>query len=145
MGARSLKALNNFRQNFSQKSFSVKKPTSTTKLYHYQIYIPSSLKVHYGTLTNLKYSDHAKIAALDDRYGTMILPNSVNTDTAQVIEVETENGIVVKILYRVKYSDTLDMCAAIKVREGFVKTVWFNKANDLHKTLDRSKYQRKPK
>lgn len=112
------------------------------KLYHFKIYIPENLKTRYGTLSRLVYSNHAKQAALNDRYGKINCPISLNTDTAQVIEVEAEGNIVIKVVYRIPYSSQYDLCLAVIPRQSFVKTVWLNDKCDLHKTLDMSKYEK---
>lgn len=115
------------------------------KLYHSELGIPNNAKTNFGSML-LDYSPHALEAALDDRYGNIInLPSFLDTSTAQVIEVETDNnGKTTKVLYRVPYSDELDLVLAVIPDRRFVKTVWLNQKNDLHNTLDNSKYDIPP-
>ena len=106
-------------------------------LFHADIGFPK-VSLWTGTLT-LRYGAHALRAAQTDRYGTLTLPSTLDTTTAQVIEIEVIDGQVVKTLYRVTFDDTLDMCLAVTA-DQFVKTVWFNERNDTHQTLDARQY-----
>jgi hypothetical protein len=93
-----------------------------------------------GTYT-LRYGNHAKYEAAMDRYGVITLPLVLDTTKHKLIEIEVENDIVVKSVYRKNHKPGLDITVVV-MRDGFVKTVWFNKTTDVHKTLDRSKYNR---
>ena len=105
------------------------------KKYHFEIGIPTNARTKYGQL-RLKYSNHAQKAAQDDRYGLIPLPETLCTDTAQVIEVEVdEEGITEKVLYRVALDDEKDLLLAVIPYKRFVKTVWINLRNDKHTTL----------
>jgi len=117
------------------------KSDSTTKLYHAQIFIPESLKkpVFEG---ELRYTRHAQHAAESDIYGEVALPRYFQAEGAKLIEVETELGVPVKQLWRQKLDDKRDLILVI-TSEGSVKTVWINLLSDNHRTLDRTKYQRK--
>jgi len=107
-------------------------------LYHREIGFPKNVKLFTGVF-NLSYSFHAKSAANSDIYGLMELPETLDVTTGTPVEIEVENGIVVKSVYRAGYDDELDMVIVLK-SNGFVKTVWFNKKSDKHNTLDHSKY-----
>lgn len=111
------------------------------RLYHFEIGFPRNLNVRFGTL-RLRYSHHARQAALNDRYGDIDLPEALNTNTAKVIEVEVIGDRVEKVLYRVSYNDDFDLLVAVMPRDSFVKTVWLNRRNDGHKTLNAAKYNR---
>ena len=108
-------------------------------LYHSEIGLPSNFVAPRQTV-RVTYSGHALRAASDDRYGTMELPEFLPLASGKVIEVGMENGRVAKILFRFTYDDTLDMCIVLIPGKWFAKTVWYNESNDLHTTLDRSKY-----
>jgi len=108
-------------------------------LYHAEIGFPK-VNLWSGCLS-LSYSIHALQAANSDRYGHMALPSTLDIAAAQIIEIEVESSKVVKTLYRISYSDRLDICLAV-LANGFVKTVWFNEKTDKHFTLDVSKYAR---
>ena len=91
----------------------------------------------------LDYSNHGMIeAAQDDRYGNILnLPRSLDTSKAQVIEVETSGNKTTKVLYRIPYDDLHDFTYGCNARKtSSVKTVWLNRNDDLHRTLDTSKY-----
>jgi hypothetical protein len=65
----------------------------------------------------------------------------INESNCHPFEVEVENDKVVKCVIRVRYDDERDI--SIVVREGFIVTMWVNSNMDTHKTLDRSKYEKK--
>lgn len=113
------------------------------KLWHKDIRFPS----FYTAPTHrakLEWSRHALLAGMEDRYGIIPVFKTLPLGQFETIEVETSGQDVVKILVRGHFDSTRDVVFALKPkRDGgmFVKTVWFQKRNDLHKTLDRSKYQ----
>lgn len=110
------------------------------KKYHADLGIPSSAQTNFGQML-LDYSGHALSAAQDDRYGNIInLPRSLDTSTAQVIEVETDGRKTTKVLYRIPYSDEFDLMLAVIPDRRFVKTVWLNRNDDKHETLQDWKY-----
>lgn len=90
----------------------------------------------------LDYGNHARQESVQDRFGEIDLPQVIDADSAEVVEVEVERGIVQKILYRFRLDGTRDVCMPVIPRgpRMFVKTVWCNVRGDNHRTLDRSKY-----
>jgi len=108
------------------------------KLYHCELGFPKGLKTKFGVIP-VTYTQHAKKAAEDDRYGKIVLPSTINTSTARCIEAEVKDNVVTKLVYRIKYNNDLDMIAVLS-RDCSVRTVWFNKRTDKHSTLDASKY-----
>jgi hypothetical protein len=110
-------------------------------LYHSELGIPENiLKQLPKGLVVLTYSRHAKDSLYNDHYGIIPEYEFVDTRYAKVIEVEVENSKPIKVVYRVSYQDDLDVCLAVALERGVVKTSWFNNKNDLHTTLDKSKY-----
>jgi hypothetical protein len=109
-----------------------------TGLFHYQVGFPKGLKTNLGTL-QLKYTAHALKASKNDRYGDMTLPKKLNTATAKPIEVEIIRGMVTKMVYRADYNEELDIVIVVN-RDCLVYTVWFNRKDDDHPTLDTTKY-----
>lgn len=110
-------------------------------LFHKDIGFPEGFCAKVGTRM-LIYTQHAKNAALNDRYGVINLPKYVNTSDAEIIEAEIEGQLVLKLVYRVSYNKDLDLVlAVIPVDDKFlVKTVWLNRRTDKHKTLNRRVY-----
>lgn len=92
----------------------------------------------------LNYSAHARQEAHADRYGVAELPDGIELESQDVVEVEVFQGAVCKAVVRFPYSDDLDLVLVVVpgIKNYFVKTCWFNRANDNHKSLDRSKYNR---
>lgn len=109
-------------------------------LYHAEIGLPRGFVKPTGRVP-LRWTRHADAARRNDRYGDIRRFGSATLDRLTVIEVGIEAGNVAKILFRGKYTEKLDVCMVlIPGREWTVKTVWINERNDVHKTLDRSKY-----
>lgn len=107
-------------------------------LYHADVFMPE-LNLPKGTFP-LTYSNHALRAAKDDRYGMIPLLTGINTEKAKVVEVETEGNKPVKILYRVFGNGDCDTLLAVRLPDWLVKTVWRNKKNDNHASLNTSRY-----
>ena len=56
-------------------------------------------------------------------------------------EVEVDcNNKVVKTVIRTSYDDTRDI--SIVIRYGYIVSAWLNDKNDIHISLDRSKYEK---
>lgn len=107
-------------------------------LYHKDIGFPDYIKLPSHTV-DLQYSNHARQAAANDRYGVIKLPYSVNLATAELIEIELEGKTPVKMLLRTKYSTQYDLCIVL-APGGVVKTVWLNDKTDTHTTLKKHLY-----
>ena len=113
----------------------------TSNLYHSELGFPTNIELPKG-IFNLNYSHHAQTASYDDRYGQMSLPTTLDVNDAQLIEIEVEDNEVVKGVYRTSYNTDLDLIIVMIPQRSFVKTVWFNKTTDTHKTLQAWKYKR---
>lgn len=82
------------------------------------------------------YTQHARRAAQEDRYGdlTRHLRNYIDMQFVEVVEVEVRRGEIVKRVIRVPIDDDLDLVMVI-TSDFTVKTVWGNRATDKHSTL----------
>lgn len=109
------------------------------RLYHRDIGFPSQVAIPAGTM-RVAYTKHAINAAQNDRYGAAQLPATIHYDVAQVFEVEISGNTCTKICVRLPYDDKRDLCVVL--RGNLVVTVWFNRRNDSHKTLDASRYSK---
>lgn len=108
-------------------------------LYHKNIGFPSSIRVDIY-LYSLKYGNHARYESLRDRYGIIKLPLYIDLRLVEIIEIETfDNTNIDKFVCRMSYNNDCDITVVFK-SDGFVKTVWLNKKTDIHKTLDRTRY-----
>lgn len=112
-------------------------------LYHFELGFPKGLKTKFGVVP-VTYTRHAKQASMNDRYGRIDLPKTINTSKAKAIEVEIKKGAVTKIVYRTKYNTECDLIMVMS-RDCSIRTVWLNKREDKHTTLDESKYVRPTK
>ena len=107
-------------------------------LYHKDVFLPAAARaLRFAVM--LRYSAHARQAAKTDRYGDISLPHVFNSDDAELIEVEVENSKVRKMVYRQPYNRENDLVIVMNP-DGLVRTVWLNRNNDAHHTLDTTKY-----
>ena len=105
--------------------------------YHVDLGIPD--EVEYPVVGHaLTYTVHAYSEAQKDRASTR-LPTSL-PDYA-LVEVETSGPYVTQWVVRVGLDGARDLCLVI-TRDYVVKTVWVNRHDDAHDTLDRTKYDR---
>lgn len=111
------------------------------KLYHKNVYMPVELKYKLANVkVDLTWSNHAIHAAQDDRYGQIKLASKIEFTFDDIIEVETKNNQLNKIVVRVSYDKERDVIYAL-AQGGVVKTVWINLKGDTHNSLDVSKYE----
>jgi hypothetical protein len=111
-------------------------------LYHVTLGFPKNFNPSIGTVM-LTYSNHAHHASTSDRLGNIVLPRSLNTNNARCIELEYDNGQVLKLVYRTAYDSTKDLVIVCRPKGNLfvVATVWLNLKTDKHATLDTSKYE----
>lgn len=113
--------------------------------YHKLLGLPAGAAQLWAGKLNLRWGHHAQKEADADRYGKVEQFSAGEFEASDIVEVTMEAGVPVWGVARYPYSDDLDLVMVLgaPVRgEAFVKTVWFNRANDNHKSLDRSKYNR---
>lgn len=105
--------------------------------YHKDIGLPNSFSQPKGL--NLKYAEHATDRA---REKGVDMPRTL-PPSYQIIEVTMNGRRVMKWLVRFPVSPEWDAVMPI-LPDGTVKTAWLNAKNDLHTTLDKSKFAAKP-
>jgi hypothetical protein len=116
-------------------------------LYHADIYVPAGLPLPGGPV-RLRYTRHARDEAANDRYLDLTphLPEFLDPDLARLVEVRMAEGRLDAVLYRTSATELFD--AALLVRpdgdDWVVITVWANRWDDHHSTLDVSKYEVPP-
>ena len=117
------------------------KEVVSSKLYHKDIGFPTDVQVPIGHM-DLEYSRHAMDEASSDKYsiGGVDLPEFIDFQLDNVIEIEVDNGKILKMVVRVSYDEEKDLVLAIIPQNGLVKTVWFNTRGDKHRTLDKWRY-----
>lgn len=116
--------------------------SAQAKLYHRDVFAPQSLFRSPGVIS-LKYSQHARNAAQDDRYRdlTPYLSRYIDLDECEIVEVETVNGRITKRVVRCPIDKELTLVLVIGA-DGYVRTVWGNLNSDKHATLHRGRYAR---
>lgn len=107
-------------------------------LYHKSIGFPDDITFFCG-IFELIYTKHAIRASENDRYGNINLPTFLDTEKADLVEIEVNDGIMVKGVYRTYYDNKYDLII-VMTHDRKVKTVWLNDRTDKHSTLDKSKY-----
>lgn len=119
-----------------------------TRLYHTEIGFPKAVTASIEGAQNrkvripLKYGSHARQEALADRYGKINLPKEIKIENATPIEVEVIDNRINKIVFRQSHDAENDIAIVVLMADGFVKTVWLNRKDDNHRTLNTSKYDR---
>lgn len=111
-------------------------------LYHADVYLPATVAQVPEHPVKLMYGPHARAAARVDRYGDLsrCLPLYLDYATCQLVEVETDDrGRVLKRVVRLPVGDGLDLVIAVGY-DGFVRTVWGNRHDDIHRSLNRKRY-----
>lgn len=111
-------------------------------LYHVDKRLPDGFRWVPSGTRMLAWSRHADNARHDDQYGIIPKTRSLDLTGTRIIEVETDDdGKVCKVVFRKYFAKGLDVVyVCIPGRVWFVKTVWFNRSNDNHKTLKLSRY-----
>lgn len=113
-------------------------------LYHRDIGFPDCVGTLIGKTLTFRFTRHALYACLNDRYEMIQPPASVAIAPGQIIEADTDGVEIYKIVLRVPYNPTFDLCIALFPNlngDSLVKTCWLNEKKDAHSTLDKSKYQ----
>ncbi len=115
--------------------------------YHADIYLPCWFNPSMrGTYTPY-YSQHARDAAWDDRYGPLQLPGRIDLGKFDIVELRAVGKVKTALVIRgPSTTPGLDICLVIRFgRNGpTVATVWGNLSSDAHRTLDRSRYEPAP-
>ena len=118
------------------RSFHAPAP-SRLRRYHADIGIPPGIE--YPTSgTTLTYTVHAYQAVAKSNIAHM-LPKALPPHT--LVEVTALGRTPVQWVVRCRIDSARDVVLVV-TNEYLVKTVWVNQHNDLHATLDRTKYDR---
>ena len=109
-------------------------------IYHKEIGFPRGYTKPVGKKPTL-LSRHAKDRSAEKGF---VIPENVEMNDFDVIEIEMFAGKVTKMVIRGEYDNYDDICIVVvpKGNAFFVKTAWLNAWDDTHKTLDVSKYGR---
>ena len=114
-------------------------------LYHKDIFMLPEIKNLPTQRWKLVLESHAleKIKHEEDKFGVHIdIPETLIFSGEQIIEADIEYPVVKKVLIRYHLDEIHDICWVImKVgNKRICKTMWVNKREDVHKTLDKTKY-----
>lgn len=111
-------------------------------LYHKQLGLPSSIGEIVGKTYYCHFTKHALRACLNDRYGTIVPPRAFTVELDSIVEIETGEHGIEKVVVRLPYKGGFDLVIAFIPDDHFaeVKTCWLNAKSDAHETLDETKY-----
>lgn len=116
-------------------------------LYHKDIYMPKFLRNISFTeikIDCISYHAYGEYIKEVDKFNIkFLIPATVEVNSNNIIEAEIFDGVVEKLVIRNYLTDLLDLVLVIckNNHKGVVlKTLWINKNDDTHKTLDKSKY-----
>lgn len=110
-------------------------------LYHKDAYGLPQLKI--AAIDGVVLSYHAQSQALAKGIDlTLVNLSTFIPANWELIEIETNNGIPVKLTARQAFDEVNDLVVVILRKERLVKTCWFNRKTDKHSTLDKSPYSR---
>ncbi len=108
------------------------------KRYHIKIGFPRGVEQPRG-VQPLFYTNHAtaRIRALN----VLRMPSALDLSATPCVEL-TVDGNAVRGVYRVRHDAHNDLCLVITHDGHRVVTVWLNRRNDNHETLNRALYAR---
>ena len=120
-------------------------------LYHRQVFWKKEFDVESAKLvkTANRFSRHLQEYFTDDterrQFDAESIMNIIEKlktfDNIRAFEVETDGHYLTKCVVRVGFNGKKDIC--IVFRKGLVVTAWLCDKDDNHKTLDKSKYERR--
>lgn len=116
-----------------------------SKLYHRDIFLPAkAVDIATGVYV-LMLTNHAMSACRNDRYGDIVPPKHLQVNKGNIIELEVNDyGNPIKVVCRLPYDNRNDICIVAAMERNCLsvrcKTLWLNRKDDTHRTLDRSKY-----
>ena len=107
-------------------------------IYHRDIGFPKNFRRPVGRAA-LAHSRHALRQSTERG---IKIPTHIDFRYVDIIEVGIDRGRLNHLLVRMCNDHENDLCMALAIEYGkfITKTVWLNGVNDLHSTLDRSKY-----
>lgn len=105
---------------------------SIRNLYHVEVQWPRSIPTTFDNVPVVP-SKHARDRAVEKG---IELPHAVS---GKAFECEYINGRLTKLALRCRYNSTHDLCVVLS-SGGLLITAWLNSKQDIHRTLDRSKY-----
>lgn len=115
-----------------------------SNLYHKDLYMPAGVLALEDREVTFIMSEHAKKAALSDRYGVIAIPEKIRFDGKDVVEAEFEGGKLKKLVVRLAYDARRDAVYVFNVADGLLRTAWLNRRNDFHATLKKELYKSAP-
>lgn len=109
-------------------------------IFHKELGFPSYFRAPEGRYTLLPSRHAAERSQTKD----IVIPDWIDMSTFDVIEVVMRGREIVRMVIRGEYDDYDDICLVVapKGNAFFVVTVWLNHWQDIHETLDESKYGR---
>jgi hypothetical protein len=113
-------------------------------LYHKDIYMPEDIKnLSMQTYDDFIITYHAQEQAENK---DIIILESFSFSGCNIVEAEVIDSTVTKIVIRLSYGQSQDVCYVfrkdIRYNKPVLITCWLNSKSDNHSTLDHSKYSK---
>lgn len=112
--------------------------------YHVEIGFPNGIQLPTG-LIDLVWTEHADARRFYPPIPSIIPAyDRIPMDRAEIFEIVTRNGELVKFAMRLPWRYAMDICMVLAPVKNTYKvvTVWLNHELDRHMTLDRTRYDR---
>lgn len=114
-------------------------------LYHYEVYWEDKIQNQIDAALNSGFPLQFDKHAIENKYKRKISINNITIEKLKngyCFEAEVKRDKVVKFVIRYGYNDIYDICSVWQPNVDclYCRTIWLNKKNDKHLTLDENKY-----
>lgn len=114
-------------------------------LYHYEVYWDEEIQKQINSVLNSNLPLKFDIHAINNKFKRKISTNGITIDKLKqgyCFEAAVNNNRVIKFVIRYGYNDTYDLSSVWYPQNNclYCKTIWLNKKDDKHYTLDECKY-----
>lgn len=107
------------------------------KLFHRDVMMPEWIRAIPKTVARIYHSTHASSKVT---YFNLPHRSHISFDGGDIVEAAVDKGKVAKLLVRLPYSETKDICYVIVPVDYVVVTVFLNDVDDHHPNLERWRY-----
>ncbi len=114
-------------------------------LYHYEVFWKDEIQNQINTALNSGFTLQFDKHAIENKYKRKIATSKITIEKLKngyCFEAEVKKDKVVKFVIRYGYNDIYDLSSVWQPNVDclYCRTVWLNKKNDKHITLDENKY-----
>ena len=114
-------------------------------LYHCEVYWEKDIQNQIDKALNSELPLHFADHAIENKFARHISIDGITRQKLKAgycFEATVKNNRVIQFVIRYGYDNTFDICSVWMPHSDclFCKTIWLNKKDDKHITLDESKY-----